>query len=65
MTTQTEQSYVSVDERRANGEQAAKRTPVSSHAEWGPAADRPDPVDLLVAQDAPARWIWCPCGMAG
>ena len=34
MTTQTEQSYVSVDDRRARGEEAAKRTPVSSHAEW-------------------------------
>ena len=43
---------MSVDDRRAKGEQAAKRTPVSSHAEWAPAADRPDPVDLLVAQDA-------------
>ena len=52
MTTQTEQSYVSVDERRAKGEHAAKRTPVSSQAEWRPTADRPDPVELLVAQDA-------------
>ena len=52
MTTQTEQSYMSVDDRRARGEQAAKQAPVSSHGEWDPAADRPDPVELLVAQDA-------------
>ncbi len=52
MTTQTQQPYVSVDDRRARGKEAAKRTPVSSHAEWEPAADRPDPVELLVAQDA-------------
>jgi uncharacterized protein (DUF2252 family) len=52
MTTQTEQSYVSVDDRRVHGQEAAKRAPLSLHADWGPAADRPDPVELLVAQDA-------------
>ena len=52
MTTQTQPSYVRVDDRRARGKEAAKRTPVSSHGEWEPAADRPDPVELLVAQDA-------------
>jgi uncharacterized protein (DUF2252 family) len=52
MTVQTEQSYVSVDDRRGRGKEAAKRTPVSWHADWEPAADRPDPVELLVAQDA-------------
>ena len=51
MMTQTEQSYVSVDDRRTRGEEAAKRTPVSSHAEWVPAADRPDPVELLIEQN--------------
>ena len=51
MTTQTEQSYVSVDDRRAKGEQAAQRTSVSSHGEWAAPADRPDPVELLVEQN--------------
>jgi uncharacterized protein (DUF2252 family) len=52
MTTQTQHPYMSVDDRRAKGEQAAKRTPVSSHGEWVAPADRPDPVELLSAQDA-------------
>ena len=52
MTIQTHRPHVSVDDRRARGKEAAKRAPVSSHAEWEPAADRPDPVELLVAQDA-------------
>src|SRR5829696_6696955 len=52
MTVHAEQSYVSVDDRRARGKEAAKRAPASSHSEWEPAADRPDPVELLVAQDA-------------
>jgi uncharacterized protein (DUF2252 family) len=51
VTTQTEQSYVSVDDRRARGKQAARQTPVSSHRVWVPAADRPDPVGLLTAQN--------------
>jgi hypothetical protein len=51
MTTHTEQSYVSVDDRRARGEEAAKQTPVSAHAE-GPAAAGRDVVELLVAQNA-------------
>jgi uncharacterized protein (DUF2252 family) len=41
-----------VEERRARGEQARDRTPLSSHADWAPAADRPDPVGLLEEQDA-------------
>ena len=52
MTTQTQHPYASVDDRRAKGEQAAKRTPVSSQGEWAAPADRPDPVELLSAQDA-------------
>ena len=51
MTSQTERSYPSVDDRRAAGEEAAKRTPVTSQAEWAPAADRPDPVELLIEQN--------------
>ena len=44
-------SHPSIDERRAAGKQARKRTPPSSHMGWRPAADRPDPVALLEAQN--------------
>ena len=44
-------SHPSIDDRRAAGKQARKRTPPSSHTGWRPAADRPDPVALLEAQD--------------
>ena len=44
-------SHPSVDERRAEGKQTSKRTPPSSHTGWRPAADRPDPVALLEAQN--------------
>ena len=43
--------HPSIDERRAAGKQTRKRTPPSSHAGWRPAADRPDPVALLEAQN--------------
>ena len=45
-------THPSVDERRARGKQARQRTPVSVHTGWAPAADRPDPVGLLEAQNA-------------
>jgi uncharacterized protein (DUF2252 family) len=44
--------HPSVDERRARGKQARDQTPLSSHASWTPATDRPDPVALLEEQDA-------------
>jgi len=44
-------SHPSIDERRAAGKQTRKRTPPSSHTGWRPAADRPDPVALLEAQN--------------
>ena len=44
-------AYPSIDERRAHGEEARKRTPPSAHSGWKPAADRPDPVALLEEQD--------------
>src|SRR5271166_1478667 len=44
-------SHPSIDERRAVGKQTRKRTPPSSHTGWRPAADRPDPVALLEAQN--------------
>ena len=39
-------------ERAALGKAARKRSPRSSHAGWKPAADRPDPVQLLEEQAA-------------
>ena len=44
-------SHPSIDERKAAGKQTRKRTPPSSHMGWRPAADRPDPVALLEAQN--------------
>ena len=38
------------EQRIAAGKQARKEVPRSSHAEWEPAADRPDPVKLLEQQ---------------
>ena len=45
-------AHPSVEERRAKGKEARRRTSPSSHAGWVPAADRPDPVGLLEAQNA-------------
>ena len=42
----------SPEERAAAGKQARSRAPRSSHGEWEPAADRPDPVELLEQQAA-------------
>ncbi|MGH3402093.1 MAG: DUF2252 family protein [Streptosporangiaceae bacterium] len=45
-------AHPSVNDREARGLTARDRTALSSHAGWRPAADRPDPVALLQAQDA-------------
>ena len=37
--------------REAVGKEARKRVPRRSHADWSPAADRPDPLATLQAQD--------------
>jgi len=47
----TEQSYVSVEDRQARGEEAAKQVPVSAQAGWRPGTNRSDPVELLIAQN--------------
>ena len=39
-------------ERAAAGKAARERAPRSSHGEWEPASDRPDPVDVLERQAA-------------
>jgi len=49
--TATEISHRSLEERQARGGQARQEVPLSSHSGWSPAADRPDPVALLEAQD--------------
>ena len=40
-----------VEERRALGKRLRKQVPRSSHGEWVPAAERPDPISLLQRQD--------------
>src|SRR4029450_4595620 len=45
-------AHPTVDDRRARGMEARDRAPLSSHAGWTPATDRPDPVALLEEQDA-------------
>jgi uncharacterized protein (DUF2252 family) len=47
----TRDAHPSVEERRARGKQARTQVPVSGHAGWAPAADRPDPVGLLEEQN--------------
>jgi uncharacterized protein (DUF2252 family) len=49
---QNESGAGSLEERRANGKALREQTPWSSHGDWAPAADRPDPISLLQAQDA-------------
>jgi uncharacterized protein (DUF2252 family) len=44
-------AHPSVDDRKAMGSGARERAPLSSHAKWSPATDRPGPVALLVEQD--------------
>ncbi len=44
-------AHPNVDERMARGREAAGLTPPSIHSGWKPAADRPDPVALLEAQN--------------
>src|SRR6478609_2546969 len=45
-----EVEHLSVEKRVALGKAARARTPRSGHAEFRPAADRPDPIDLLERQ---------------
>ena len=52
MTTSIVSSEISVEDRQAVGEQARERTPLSSQADWEPAVGRPDPVELLIEQNA-------------
>jgi uncharacterized protein (DUF2252 family) len=45
------QAAASYQERHERGRAARRATPRGGHAVWAPAPDRPDPVDLLEAQD--------------
>ncbi|HEY5978500.1 MAG TPA: DUF2252 domain-containing protein [Microlunatus sp.] len=51
MTAQADTASMGPDVRRDHGARLAALTPVSTHGEWEPAADRPDPVELLVEQN--------------
>jgi uncharacterized protein (DUF2252 family) len=51
MSTHTDQAYLSVDDRRGHGVEAARLAPVSAHAE-GPSVAGRDAVGLLVEQNA-------------
>ena len=44
------QEAASYQQRHERGRAARQVVPRGSHAEWEPAPDRPDPVDLLEAQ---------------
>src|SRR5260370_6430350 len=44
-------AHPTVEQRKARGQESRARTPPSDHSGWRPAADRPDPVALLEAQN--------------
>ncbi|KGJ71961.1 hypothetical protein GY21_18610 [Cryobacterium roopkundense] len=44
--------HLSVADRKARGKDARDNTPLTSHLGWASAADRPDPIALLEAQNA-------------
>ncbi len=44
-------AHLTLEERRARGGRARQEVPLAGHSGWCPAADRPDPVALLEAQD--------------
>ena len=45
-------AHPSIGERKAKGLEARDQAQLSGHTKWRPAGDRPDPVALLVEQDA-------------
>ena len=50
-------AHLTVEERVARGRSARREAPRSSHGQWEPAADRPDPIALLEEQ-AQSRVPW-------
>ena len=51
MTTTALPAPSSIEQRSARGREARKQVPLRSHADWQPADERPDPVDLLIQQN--------------
>ena len=52
MSTQTkDDSTLGIEGRKAMGKALRKQVPRSSHGDWAPASNRPDPIDLFQAQD--------------
>lgn len=49
--TEKTQAMASRSQRRKYGKTLRKQVPHTSHGDWQPAADRPNPLDLLGAQD--------------
>jgi uncharacterized protein (DUF2252 family) len=63
MSIVEKRGWGTVAERQAAGREVRKIVPRTSHAVWTPAGDRPDPIQLLRAQDddrmadlVPIRW---------
>src|SRR4029453_4332703 len=52
MGTSIVSSDTSVEDRQSIGERARERTPLLYQADWEPSAGRPDPVELLIEQNA-------------
>ena len=45
-------AMIARSERRETGKALRTQSPRSSHGDWSPEPDRPDPISLLQAQDA-------------
>ena len=43
--------HLTIEERKAHGKEAAKKTPLLDHGGWAPPPGRPDPVSLLEEQN--------------
>ena len=51
MDLELPRDHPTADERLASGRALRQHTPRGSHGEWSPAPDRPDPVEVLLAQN--------------
>ena len=45
-------NHQSPEERKSDGKELREAVSRSSHGDWSPAADRPDPVEVITSQDA-------------
>src|SRR5260370_22870848 len=50
MTTPSADQHRRIDDRRAIGVEWRQKVPRGAHGEWTPPGNRPDPVDILIAQ---------------